>query len=203
MDRTISCHLPIITPRIEFTNTNSIRLLPIITPRINFALEWTESLHLAEHDDTDSIAAASDNSPDDATLGSEMEDQDDITDLDKNKKILKPPGEPGRLNSGGYNIDNELRGWTLALIADVNQFIKQKADEHLDIGQSYSKQRAADVTSVCLMVKKQFPVVEKYDNCWPVRDMLKLYLRYMAEKEQKEGAASKEQKGVQPISPRE
>ncbi|KAJ3500744.1 hypothetical protein NLJ89_g9655 [Agrocybe chaxingu] len=167
---------------------NSAGLPPVITPRIDFAVEWAQPFDNPGHDDANSIAADSNNSYEDAMLASEIEADNDIPNTEENKKIPKPPGEPGRPNSGGYNIESELRGWTPALIADVNQLVKRKADEHLEIGRSYSRQRPADITTVCLLIKKEFPVVNKYQNYWPIRDMLKLYLKYMAEKEKKEGA---------------
>ena len=34
---------------------------------------------------------------------------------------------------------------------------------------------------------KQFPILGKYENYWPVRDMLKLYLKYTAESYRKQG----------------
>lgn len=78
--------------------------------------------------------------------------------------------------------------------------MKAKADEFLDTTQSYSKQSLAEINKICGLVRtfvfpinyfkfiiffyqttKRFPIVDKYENHWPVRDILKLHLKYTSE----------------------
>lgn len=39
-----------------------------------------------------------------------------------NNKIPKPQGEPGPPNSGGYNMESELRGWSPDLLDNVTVY---------------------------------------------------------------------------------
>lgn len=120
MHRSLGQHSPLITPRIEF-KLQAAGGLPVITPRINFSEEWPAF--------TDNTVRESDKN-----LGDEsgtMEDEDESSDSDddehdeiplarcNNRKIPKPQGEPGRPNSGGYNIESELRGWSPDLLGNV------------------------------------------------------------------------------------
>lgn len=81
--------------------------------------------------------------------------------------------------------------------------MKNKANEKLDTTQSYKKQKSADITAICVLVsisefyqphntyliqaKRQYPIVSKYDNYWPIRDMIKLHLKYASETFRKQG----------------
>jgi hypothetical protein len=44
---------------------------------------------------------------------------------------------------------------------------------------------------VFIKVEKKFPIVRKYQNHWPVRDMLKLHLKYTSELSRKGDKKSK------------
>ena len=75
----------------------------------------------------------------------------------------------------------------------------------LDTSKSYSKHKPSDIMSICVSVsvlicqvvhllrryqtKTKYPIVKKYQNYWPVRDMLKLYLKYTSESYRKQGSA--------------
>ena len=109
-------HLPTITPRVEFSSFSRLSP-PVITPRVDFAELWTT----VAHNDIDSHAVTRDPSPfsdsDDGTMDLDLNVDDEP--LFNNKKIPKPSGEPGRPNSGGYSIENELRVWGADKIAEV------------------------------------------------------------------------------------
>ncbi|KAF8516553.1 hypothetical protein BU17DRAFT_67381 [Hysterangium stoloniferum] len=67
----------------------------------------------------------------------------------------------------------------LTLVGTVlRRFVKNKANDTLDTTQSYKKQKPADINAICALAKKHYPVVNKYDNYWPIRDMIKLHLKY-------------------------
>ena len=79
--------------------------------------------------------------------------------------------------------------------------MKQKADQLLDTSTSFRMQNSAEIDDICVMVsshfliwsdqfflivvfiqvERKFPIVRKYQNNWPVRDMLKLHLKYTLE----------------------
>jgi hypothetical protein len=107
-------HLPIITPRIEFSSLTQLRPPPTITPRLDFAeiMESNSCSHAVnevtpfEGDSDDEVSIAMDLD----LLESEPSD-DEVSLNNRDIKIPKPPGEPGRPNSGGYNIENELCAW--------------------------------------------------------------------------------------------
>ena len=107
MDLRLNSHLPIITPHIKFSTLSQSHPPTTITPRIDFADLWTigndSASHVAPSDDEDSTSMDLD-LPESESSGDEMLSNN-------NRKIPKPPGAPGRPNSGGYNIENELRPW--------------------------------------------------------------------------------------------
>ena len=111
----VKCHLPLITTRIEFT-FNVLPAPPQITPRRDFGAHirrqnrrdsvapYSHSTHFWDVNRASSQTGIFDHSgsPSLADLSS-----DDEKDFDK---IRKPPGEAGRVNSGGYDLQTAL-GW--------------------------------------------------------------------------------------------
>lgn len=168
MSELLAVHLPVITSRVEFQPTKASRP-PIITPRIDFNQEWGSDL---THDADEDIDMVSEHNYDLEPADSLIDDEDavDNNEFPNNKKIPKPAGEPGRPNSGGYNIEHELRGWSPDMVTAVNvscdiihdqlnllmflsqKFIKQTADDTLDVTKSYSKQKPSDITTLCMKV---------------------------------------------------
>jgi hypothetical protein len=59
----------------------------------------------------------------DAPDGNESELSDPETDIDEilsnNKKIPKPPGQPGRPHSGSYTLETMIKAWGKELINEV------------------------------------------------------------------------------------
>ena len=125
MDLRLNPHLPIITPRIEFSSLSQSHPPTTITPRINFAEEWMTENNLGSHAVSDFTPSVGDSDDEDLTAMNldllESETSDDEQPLNNNRgiKILKPPGEPGRPNSGGYNVENELCAWGANKISQV------------------------------------------------------------------------------------
>ena len=135
MDLKLCPHLPIITPRIEFSSLSQSRPPMTITPRIDFAELWIMENNLGSHAVSD---APSDDDSDEGSSDMDLDSDNEINEmlldnksnellLDKNyyPKIPKPQGEPGRPNSGGYNIENELCAWSTDKISEVMVGLKQ------------------------------------------------------------------------------
>lgn len=115
----LNLHLPIITPHIEFSSSSQSHPPTTITPRVNFAELWIMETKMETL--TDSPAGLHD-SDDSAAMDLDLlesESSDDEVNNYCDRKIPKPPGEPGQPNSGGYNIENELRAWGADKISHI------------------------------------------------------------------------------------
>ncbi|KAJ7021939.1 hypothetical protein C8F04DRAFT_1273160 [Mycena alexandri] len=100
------------------------------------------------------------------------------------KHRVKPPGQPNRPGSGGYNLENymvQLCGWTQDQFAEVQGKVHALAGEKLDVSKSYQKQVPNTLTCICDAVKKQYPITRGFDKSWVIRDMLKVYLKNTSE----------------------
>jgi hypothetical protein len=129
MDLRLNQHLPIITPRIEFSSLTQLRPPAIITPRIDFADAWTIGNNSASHVVSDFAPFVDSDDDDSITVDLELlesELSDDEVPLNNIGKIPKPPGEPGRPNSGGYNVENEVRAWGADKISQVTVSLKKE-----------------------------------------------------------------------------
>lgn len=105
----VKCHLPLVTTRIEF-KFNVLPVPPQITPRRDFGA------HIRRQNRRDSIApyschAGSSSSHFRDVTPARSESLSSESDDEKGfEKILKPPGEAGRVKSGGYDLQIAL-GW--------------------------------------------------------------------------------------------
>ncbi|KAJ7177773.1 hypothetical protein C8R46DRAFT_1212503 [Mycena filopes] len=102
------------------------------------------------------------------------------------KHRMKPPGEPNRPGSGGYSLEKymvESCGWTKDEFAEVQARVQELAEGKLDVNLSFQKQVTSTLLwiSEAFQVKKKFPVTRGYEQCWPIRDMLKVYLKSTSE----------------------
>ena len=90
----------------------------MITLRIDFADLWImDNSHAVSN-----IVPSDGDSDGDSTameLDSPVTSDDDEVPLNNNRKISKPSGAPGRPNSGGYNVEHELRAWGTDKISQV------------------------------------------------------------------------------------
>lgn len=119
-------HLPLITPRIEFSSV-ILDSIPIITARIDFATKLDNNCQPSDKsgekpagDDKLSNHELSDHEAmdvDDDDNGSVIDSIEEI--LNHNKKIPKPRGQPGRPRSGGYNFQTTIKAWGEELIDEV------------------------------------------------------------------------------------
>ena len=101
----IKCHLPLITTRIEF-KFNVLPAPPHITPRRDFGA------HIRRQNRRDSVTPYSRSTHfRNVTPARSQSPSEHFSDGEKGfEKIRKPPGEAGRVNSGGYDLQTAL-GW--------------------------------------------------------------------------------------------
>ncbi|KAF8057799.1 hypothetical protein FPV67DRAFT_1677024 [Lyophyllum atratum] len=100
-------------------------------------------------------------------------------------KIMKPNGEPGRPNSGGFRIEAALAqlGWAKQEIQDLTEAVRAAAHKDLDMTKSYKAQAKASLKKICDDMAKDnmWPKLQEYEGCWPVQSILKLTLKYRSE----------------------
>lgn len=128
MEPMLSRHLPLITQRIQFRYARASQP-PIITPRINFIDNWASAQDSnGESQDNRHGAFASERPSPEVVLSDDGESELSGSDIEEDSEpsttlhglITKPPGEPGRPNSGGYNLESKLRGWTPKMFSDIS-----------------------------------------------------------------------------------
>ncbi|KDR79750.1 hypothetical protein GALMADRAFT_136361 [Galerina marginata CBS 339.88] len=91
-------------------------------------------------------------------------------------KIKKPKGDVSRIGRGGYNLHDKL-GWNQRTYDNVLALVSKLAKEMLDTSQSYRGQSRKKVQSLMDLVRKEHEFMKDYEDDWPVRDMLKTYLK--------------------------
>ncbi|KAJ6482339.1 hypothetical protein C8R47DRAFT_1218010 [Mycena vitilis] len=97
---------------------------------------------------------------------------------------MKPPGQPNRPGSGGYNLENHLVqkcGWTQEEFEEVQSKVHALAGEKLDLSMSYQRQQMRTIESICDAVKQDHACARGFEKCWATRDMLKVYLKNTSE----------------------
>ncbi|KIM34858.1 hypothetical protein M413DRAFT_32960 [Hebeloma cylindrosporum] len=193
----IAPYLPLITNRISFT-LNPPPGLPSLTPRNEFldvrepratpspssltgsvsSLKSSGSVVFGPQKETGSQQGKGK-----GNLGA-IEEQEVQQEPKGNDEIIaliqKPFGEPGRPGSGGYRLE-EVLDWEPETLSKVTVFVKQAAEKDLDTTVSYSKQNIDKVDNICKAAYECFPLLTKYAKSWPVRDILKLHLKYTSE----------------------
>ncbi|KAJ7177753.1 hypothetical protein C8R46DRAFT_1029357 [Mycena filopes] len=92
----------------------------------------------------------------------------------------------GQQASSGYSLEKymvESCGWTKDEFAEVQARVQELAEGKLDVNLSFQKQVTSALLwiSEAFQVKKEFPVTRGYEQCWPIRDMLKVYLKSTSE----------------------
>ncbi|KDR74585.1 hypothetical protein GALMADRAFT_141597 [Galerina marginata CBS 339.88] len=187
----ISRHLPLITHRVQFSSKVS-STAPLVTHRLEFDRQadrqpTSKKPQLERRELTPSDAGSEGNENKDKDLESELSDLTDSEEeatqsiTSKSKKIPKPAGEPGRPGSGGYSIDDALASWGKEEVLKVNKLVKKLADLKLDNTKSYNKQNGRKVNNICEEVARHHDIIQKYDDFWPIRGMLKMHLKTTSE----------------------
>ncbi|KDR65389.1 hypothetical protein GALMADRAFT_148733 [Galerina marginata CBS 339.88] len=180
----MSRHLPLITTRIQFT-ANKIPALPAITPRTFFAKAEGQSRDLtpSEH------GASGDEEPGHVADENRVlaDDESELSDDPEEvfaSLVPKPAGEPGRPNSGGYSLEDALAPWGKEQLGKVMKFTKKMADLSLETKKSYSKQNTNQVA-------RNHPILNKYEDHWPTRAILKMHLKATSENFRRDGLQRK------------
>ncbi|KAF8217244.1 hypothetical protein K438DRAFT_1954091 [Mycena galopus ATCC 62051] len=109
---------------------------------------------------------------------------------------MKPPGQPNRPGSGGYNLEQHLLqicGWSSEEFIEVQNKVHTLAGEKLDTSISYQKQRKATLNSICETVKKEHPIARGFDQCWVTRDILKVHLKNTSEASRRRNTRHRQQ----------
>ncbi|KDR65527.1 hypothetical protein GALMADRAFT_148634 [Galerina marginata CBS 339.88] len=192
----ISRHLPLITHRIQFSSKVS-STAPSITHRLEFDRQADRNpaskkaeLEQRELTPSDYGSEGDENKEKDAESDlSDLTDSDEEAKQSTSKKIPKPAGEPGRPGSGGYSIDDALASWGKEEVLKVNKLVKKFADLKLDKTKSYSKQSGRKVNDICEDVARHHDIIRKYDDFWPIRGMLKMYLKTTSEVHRRGGGS--------------
>ncbi|RXW11617.1 hypothetical protein EST38_g14237, partial [Candolleomyces aberdarensis] len=150
--------------------------MPLITPDIEF--KFTKETFNSQRLTLKVKAAVFQD-----VLSSE-DDEQSSTVGDGLSLIAKPPGEPGRPNSGGFGLEQAL-GWPLKEVKNLSVWVGKQAEEKLDVSQGFSGQDTNAIEDICLLATVNFPILKQYELCWPVRSILKLKLKTTSEKARK------------------
>ncbi|KAK0490431.1 hypothetical protein IW261DRAFT_1555580 [Armillaria novae-zelandiae] len=97
-----------------------------------------------------------------------------------NNPYNKPLGEPNRPNSGGYSLVDKLikdGKWTKQQYQGVMDRVHEMAKNELNISLSYREQSEKKKLKICEQMAREYPILQRYPDIWPVRDFLKVYLK--------------------------
>ncbi|KAI5895821.1 uncharacterized protein SCHCODRAFT_02496431 [Schizophyllum commune H4-8] len=98
---------------------------------------------------------------------------------DGSTKIPKPPGEPGRPNSGGYNLEEKL-GWPRKKYREVLRNMNRLVEMHLQCDRSVTRQLPARYAVYEAEALAQYPEMEeRFEGGWPVRAFAISHLHYI------------------------
>ncbi|KAL1711175.1 hypothetical protein EV121DRAFT_191302 [Schizophyllum commune] len=93
-------------------------------------------------------------------------------------KIPKPPGEPGRPSSGGYNLQ-EATQLEPSRFRTVRVSMNNLVKNHLDTGRTFTKQTEERVAVYTEEALRLFPFLEDYEDRWPIRAFAVMHLHYL------------------------
>ncbi|KAJ7730580.1 hypothetical protein B0H16DRAFT_1733736 [Mycena metata] len=98
-------------------------------------------------------------------------------------KYKTPLGQPGRPNCGGYNLEHKLLqdcAWTREMYDAVQVHVHLLAKRDLDLTKSYQQQNTDKLRKLCQEIVENYKL-HQYQDSWPIRAMLKLYLKASSE----------------------
>ncbi|KAL1736763.1 hypothetical protein EV714DRAFT_198157 [Schizophyllum commune] len=93
-------------------------------------------------------------------------------------KIPKPPGEPGRPSSGGYNLQ-ETAQLEPSRFRTVRVSMNKLVRTHLDTGRTFTKQTEECVAAYTEEALRRFPFLDDYEDHWPIRGLAVMHLHYL------------------------
>ncbi|KAL0057659.1 hypothetical protein AAF712_015687 [Marasmius tenuissimus] len=100
-------------------------------------------------------------------------------------KIRKPEGEAGRPKRGGYNLEEKL-GWDTRFLSQVKSFVKNEVISKLTCSVPFTSQPSDQLDEIRSLAINQFPLLERYEDCWVVDDLIRCNLKYQKQKIVKE-----------------
>ncbi|KAL1657996.1 hypothetical protein GGF50DRAFT_121279 [Schizophyllum commune] len=107
----------------------------------------------------------------------------------ESNQIRRPPGQAGRPNSGGYNLENKLQ-WSKALYKQIKDWVNQQVERDLDLMKTVAEQEH-DVRRICdeALTTENMEFLNMYEDCWPITEFVRTRLIYRkASEKKKEGA---------------
>ncbi|KAL0065611.1 hypothetical protein AAF712_007389 [Marasmius tenuissimus] len=105
-------------------------------------------------------------------------------------KIPKPEGEAGRPRRGGYNLEKVL-GWSPKRFNRVKAFVKQRVLCELeDCRLPFTQQPPEKLRVVRRACLEKFPSLSRFEELWPITDMIKACLKYQKQSIQRKETAA-------------
>ncbi|KAL1666042.1 hypothetical protein GGF50DRAFT_125943 [Schizophyllum commune] len=99
-------------------------------------------------------------------------------------KIPKPPGEPGRPSSGGYNLQEATR-LEPSRFRTVRKEMNSLVRTHLDTERTFTKQTEECVAAYTEEALRRFPFLNDYEDHWPIRGFAVMHLHYLQNRAKK------------------
>ncbi|KJA18111.1 hypothetical protein HYPSUDRAFT_205609 [Hypholoma sublateritium FD-334 SS-4] len=128
----------------------------------------------------DSYAESRGGSPLTSIDGSDDSEGEAPPPLPKRRQIPKPPGEAGRRNCGGFNLESVLN-WEgnkyKRMMSHVDAMIKGK----LDTKKPFTHQDQGLLTDLIKKSTEQMKIQHQYIGDWPIREAYKQRLKYHSE----------------------
>ncbi|KAK7056810.1 hypothetical protein VNI00_002527 [Paramarasmius palmivorus] len=124
-----------------------------LLPPSSSIIEGTTALTVPVQGQTSSIAPDSNGSKGDSHTERKFPDR-------TGDKILKPAGQAGHPNSGGYSLERKLvedLKWSKAGYEEMSEYSKEIAANYLLLSKNYRMQNAAKKTKVCTEVSVANP----------------------------------------------
>ncbi|KAK0421699.1 hypothetical protein EV421DRAFT_1746596 [Armillaria borealis] len=85
-----------------------------------------------------------------------------------------------RLQTFGYSLEDKLikdGKWTKQQYQTVTDRVHDKAKKELHVSLSYHEQSDEKKLKICEQMAREYPILQHYSDIWPVRDILKMYLK--------------------------
>ncbi|KIJ22492.1 hypothetical protein M422DRAFT_277062 [Sphaerobolus stellatus SS14] len=105
--------------------------------------------------------------------------------FDDEARIPKPKGEVGHPGTHGYSLYPTLN-WEKVVYEAVQKHVQKLADAKLAVSEGISKQDDDLILDLIKKVADKYPILNRYIDYWPARDMLKQYLKNTSGKSRRE-----------------
>ncbi|KAL1739142.1 hypothetical protein HDZ31DRAFT_26823, partial [Schizophyllum fasciatum] len=96
---------------------------------------------------------------------------------ERNHEIARPPGVPGRPNSGGYNLETTLQ-WAPNLYKEIKKWVNVRVDRDFDPWTTPSKECMKQLCEEAMQTKNM-EFLSIYEGCWPIEELIKARLTYL------------------------